>query len=448
MTSGLHAVSPARIQSKQSVICFATSEPRAEVAFFGQRRKRKDSEFKNEERNMFNRKTLMITAFTTVALFGALMSAACQALPTSISGLAEAPTPNRPKSAFASPTRQPTAAVPETIELRGTFTAPGQAALAFKGSGQITELRVQEGRQVKKGDTLALLDTTAAQLQVQQAQAALAGAQARLHQVRAPAIDADTAAAQAAVDAALKNYERVRAGPTANDLAALKAEADNAKAALDQAQAAYDKIGGATNPYIGMAPQALQLQTTTNNYNAALAAYNNALTHPTAAELAGAWQQVQQAQDALARLQPTSDNIAVAQAAAEQAQAALAEAEQQVEDATLTAPFDGTVLSVGLHVGETVGPGTPILTLADLNHLQVLAGMDQNLLGQIQAGQSVSIVPDAFRDKTVTGKVLRIGWLATSTAGVTSVPVTIDVDSSDVPLRPGLTATVELDIGK
>ncbi len=367
------------------------------------------------------------------------LTVACQSAPAS-----------PPPRAVAAPTNQPTmaAGVADKIEVQGVFTAPNQATLTFKGSGQITELRVEEGALVKRGDTLAVLDTTSLQLQVQQAQAALAGAQARLNETKSPATDADTTAAKAAVDAAFKSYEKVRAGPTANDLAALKAQVDNAKAAVSQAQAAYDKIGGASNPYIGMAPQSLQLQTATNNYNAALAAYNNALTHPTAAELAAAWQQVQQAQAALSRLQPTSDNIAIAQAAVDQAQASLALAQQQVGNATLTAPFDGTVISVGPQVGETVGPSTPILTLADLAHLQFEAGVDQILLEQMQVGQTVTIVPDAFKDKTVTGKVSRIGWVATNTAGVTNVPVTIDVDSSAVPLRPGLTAMVEFGIGK
>jgi HlyD family secretion protein len=401
----------------------------------------------NGELNMFNRKSLLIAVAAATVPVVVLLTTACGALPTGASLTNQSP---RPAIAPTSqrPVSEPIAAAPETIQVQGAFTTPIQATLAFKGSGRLTEVRVEEGAMVKKGDTLAVLDTTELQLAVEQAQAALMGAQARLSQTKSPATSADTAAAQAAVDAALKNYEKVRAGPSANDLAPLKVQVDNAKAAIDQAQAAYDKIGGASNPYIGMAPQSLQLQTATNNFDAAVAAYNNALTHPTAAELAVAWQQVQQAQDALSRLQPTSDNIAAAQAQVDQAQAALALARQQVTDATLTAPFEGTVISVEPHVGETVGPSTPILTLADLAHLQLLAGVDQILLEQIQVGQTVSIVPDAFKDKTVTGKVSRVGWLASTTAGITNVPVTIDVDPTAVPLRPGLTATVEFNIRK
>ena len=388
---------------------------------------------------------MVLTALLGTAV---LLTAACQAIPASIS-VAANPALNTAAAPTSQPlAAQPTAAASETVQLRGTFSAPAQAVLTFKGSGRMTELRVQEGAVVKKGDPLAVLDTTELQLSVQQAQAALAGAQARLNQTKAPSTSADTAAAQAAVDAALKNYEKVRAGPSANDLAPLKTQVNNAQAALSQAQAAYDKIGGASNPYIQLTPQSLQLQTATNNYNGAVAAYNNALAHPTAAELAGAWQQVQQAQDALSRLQPTTDGIAAAQAQVDQAQAALALAQQQVADATLTAPFDGTVISVGPHAGESVGPTTPVLTLADLGHLQLVAGADQVLFEQLVIGQPVTITVDAFPDKPVTGKISRIGWVATTTAGVTDVPVTMDVDPSAIPLRPGLTATALVVIGK
>ncbi len=383
---------------------------------------------------MSEREFLLIPLLTAVGLV-----VACQTAPT-----------RAPARLAPAPTSQPTAAaeVADTIEVQGVFTAPSQATLTFQGSGRLTEIPVQEGSKVKKGDTLATLDKTSLQLAVQQAQAALSGAQAHLDQTKMPATNADTSAAQAAVDAALKNYEVVRAGPTPNDVAALKAQVDNAKAALDLAQAAYDKVGGASNPDIGMLPQSVQLQTASNNYQAALAAYNSALAHPTAAELAAAWQQVKQAQDALSRLQPTSDSVAGAQAQVDQAQAALMLAQRQVANATLTAPFAGTVLALVAHVGETVGPTTPILTVADLSHLQLQAGVDQDVIEQIQIGQPVTIIPDALKDKTLTGKVSQIGWLATTAAGVTSIPVTIDVDPSASALRPGSTAMVEFNIGQ
>jgi HlyD family secretion protein len=332
---------------------------------------------------MFNRK-LLLSALLLVAAW----TIACQS----------GPTPTPPRAVAAAPT-QPTVTPPatDTITAQGVGIAPDQATLTFKASGQIVEIPVQEGAQVKRGDPLAVLDATAMQLQVQQAQAGL--------------------------DIATTNLTRVKDGPTRDNVAIAKSALDRAQAALGQAQAAYDRVGGASNPYIAMTPESLALQQASSQYQAAIATYNQTVNHPTATELE------------------------TVQAQVAQAQAALALAQQQVANATLTAPFDGTVLSIGPHVGETVGSTTAILTLADLGHLQVRAGVDQVLLEQIQVGQTATIVPDAFKDQPLTGKVSQISWLATDTAGITNVPVTIDVDSSHVPLRPGLTAIVEFNTG-
>lgn len=336
-------------------------------------------------------------------------------------------------------------AVPvQGLQVIGTFQAPHQETLAFRAGGLIQDIKVQEGAQVKKGDELALLDSTTLQLGLVQAQTAVTLAQDRLTQLKNGASESDLTAARSALAAAQQAYAKVAAGPTANDIAPLKAQIDTAKAALDQAQSAYDRAGGATNPYIQQLPQSFALQQATNNYIAALGTYNAAGAHPTKAELAAAASQVQQAEAALARLQPTEDNLQIAQDQVDQAKAALALVQQQIADATLTAPSDGTVIWLGPHIGEIASPGAPFLILADLAHLQLQVGVDEGSLALVQVGQAVSIVPEAFKNKTLEGKVSRVGWLATTTSGVINVPVMIDVNPGDVPLRPGLSAMAEI----
>jgi multidrug resistance efflux pump len=338
----------------------------------------------------------------------------------------------------------PHAAPAPGLQLIGTFIAPDQETLAFRAGGVIQDIKVQEGQQVKAGDVLAVLDTTTLQLGVAQANTAVSLAQDRLVQIKNGATESDVTAARAALSAAQQNYAKVAAGPTADDIAPLKAQLDTAKAALDQAQSIYDRAGGATNPFIQQLPQSLALQQATNNYNAALGTYQNALSHPTKAELAAAASQVQQAQAGLERLQPTADNIQIALDQVDQAQAALALVQQQLSDARLIAPRDGTVIWLGPHVGEVANPGAPFLILADLTHLQLQVGVEEGSLSTVKIGQTVSIVPEAFKDKTLEGNVVRVGWLATTTSGVIDVPVIIDVNPSGVPLRPGLSAMAEI----
>ena len=222
------------------------------------------------------------------------------------------------------------------------------ATLGLPSAGIVISVPVTLGAQVKAGDLLAQLDTRQLELQLAQAAANVAVAQAKLDQfnegpsaqdvaaaqqnvasaqaaydkVRAGPAAPDRAAAQAALTSAQKNYARVRAGPTAEQLRNLAAQRDNARAARDQAQAAYDRIKG--SPDAGARPESLQLQQATNNFNAADAAYQDAQGHPTDAELAAASAQVQAAQAALDRLTPDAAEVQAKLAALENAKADLA----------------------------------------------------------------------------------------------------------------------------
>ena len=204
------------------------------------------------------------------------------------------------------------------------FIEGEEIQIAPEVGGRIESIAVDEGDRVTAGQSIVRLDRSMIDAQVAQAQAALSTANAQLAQIKNQPRASDVAAARAAQDAAQQNYDKVRAGPTADQLGQLKALLDNAKAQVDQAQAAYDRAGGASNPFIGMAPQSVALQQASNNYAAALSALNDARTHPTASELAGAQSQIVQAQAALDRLTPTADTIAVAEAQVKQAANALA----------------------------------------------------------------------------------------------------------------------------
>jgi multidrug resistance efflux pump len=325
----------------------------------------------------------------------------------------------------------------------GNFLSANQAALAFQAPGRIKEYKVKEGDRVKQGDVLVALDTTIAEFQVAQAEAALALAKARLQQTQTPLTKEQQDAAQAALAAAEANFDRVRKGPLPDEVAAAKANLDRAKAVLDQAQAAYDKAGGASNPYSALLPTSVNLQQATAGYQAALAQYNLAVNHPTLTELAGAASQLAQAKAAVSQLTPTAENLAIAQAGVDQAQAAVDLAKASLANSTIVAPFDGTVVLIGPKVGEYVNPGVPVVTLADLTKMQVQANVDELTLSGLKIGQPATLTVDALNGKTLPAKLSKIGLFATTVGGVTSVPVTLDVEASDAGVYPGLSATVE-----
>ena len=242
------------------------------------------------------------------------------------------------------------------IIAEGRVVPVRSAAVSLPSAGVVISVPVTLGQQVAAGQVLAQLDTRQLALQLAQAEANLATAQAKLNQlsqgptaqdvtaaqqniasaqaaydkVRAGPSASDVTAARAALTAAQQNYASVRAGPTAEQLSSLAAQLSNARAALDQAQAAYDKIKGA--PDVGARPESLQLQQATNNLNVVTAAYRDAQAHPTEAELAAASSQVQAAQAALDRLTPDAAEVQAKLTALENAKAALAKLQPSAGD--------------------------------------------------------------------------------------------------------------------
>jgi len=213
-------------------------------------------------------------------------------------------------------------------------------------------------------------------------------------------------------------FDKASKGPTADELQLAKSNLDLAKAALAQAQTVYDRAGGSSNPFVGLLPQSLALQQASGSYQAAQAAFNIALSHPTTAELAAVAVQVAQAQ------------------------LALDQANQTITNARLVAPFDGTVVSITPHVGESANVGVPSAIVADLSQMQVQVNLGENTLVGIKVGQPAAITVDALGGKALTGHVKKIGLLGTSSGGLVSVPVTVLIDPSDALIYPGLSANV------
>lgn len=339
---------------------------------------------------------LALVVIAAVAIyFGAFRSAgalqAPQAQPVSFDSPRAAATPSNAQSHAVS-------ANSNTVKAIGNFVSASQATISFQVIGRIKEMRVKEGDKVKAGAVVVTLDTSI--------------------------LDAQIAQAQAALESANVNLDKVKQGPAAEDIAIARSRLDLARAAVNQAQAAYDKIGGNSNPAIAITAQALTLEQATATYQGALATYQQTVNHPTPTELK------------------------TAQAAVAQAQAALEVAKQGAGPWRAVAPIDGVVIWVGPRVGESVAIAVPVMTISDLTKMQVQVGVDETTLGSIQIGQTVTISTDSLPDISLTGRVSKIGLQGTTTAGIITVPVTIDVDPSDANIYPGLSATVEISIGK
>lgn len=340
-----------------------------------------------------------------------------------------------------------------TIVRRGTLTASvnatgslsplREAQLAFSTSGTLTTLNVKAGDTVKAGQVLAALDTRELELQLAQAEANLMAAQARLEQLKNPA-PADVAAAQASVASAEAALLQLKV-PNPNDWAMAKADLEKAAAALARAQADYDRVGGASNPMIGMLPQALALQQATLDYQKAQAAFN-ARFNPSDSQLKQAQAALEQARAQLARLtNPNPNDLKSAQANVDQARAARDLAQARLDYAILKAPFDGVVTRVDVDLGSTVTAGRVVLGIADVSEYRVKLNIDETDIAKINVGQDVVITLDAYPGVNISARVSDVASNATIVQGVVNYVVTVSLSPKQpVPLKLGMTADAKI----
>jgi len=72
------------------------------------------------------------------------------------------------------------------------------------------------------------------------------------------------------------------------------------------------------------------------------------------------------------------------------------------------APFDGVMLMRQAEIGEVMQPGTPVATLADLDHVWVRAHINETDIGAVRLGQSVSVTSDTYPGKRYAGRISAI----------------------------------------
>ena len=159
----------------------------------------------------------------------------------------------------------------------------------------------------------------------------------------------------------------------------------------------------------------------------------------------------------------SSDNSAVlsaqialndAKLSIEDSKLSVEKAKKNLEDYTIKAPIDGTVVTKNKKKGDKLesgsaaassssGNSSAMAVIYDLSSLKLQLDVDETEVKQVAVGQSVSITADALEDKTFTGTVTKVGIDGTSSNGVTTYP--IDVEITDYgELLPGMNVTAEI----
>lgn len=138
------------------------------------------------------------------------------------------------------------------------------------------------------------------------------------------------------------------------------------------------------------------------------------------------------------------------QAAVAQAQAELDRANVNLAHTTIYAPINGVVVSRSVDVGQTVAASLQTPTLfsiaQDLSQMQIETQVDEAFIGQVQEGQPVSFTVFAYPGRTFTGQVSQVRLNPTVESGVVRYNCIIRVANPDLALKPGMTATVTIEV--
>ena len=294
------------------------------------------------------------------------------------------------------------------LTLSGNIEAH-ESLVGFKVPGRIVELPVEEGQQVEQGALLARLDDAdykqrmrvdEATVRVRESNLALTLAGTRFQEVRAAQhtmIDA-----QADLDEKTLDNERAQQLFSKDEVSAQ--ERDQAATALKRAQAIH---------------QAAQQR------------YNEAVEGS------------------------RKEDIAIARANLNEANANLGLSQVNLSYTALRAPSTGVVTVRQAELGEVVSPGSPVVTLADLDHIWLRAYVAETDLGRIAWGQEVTVTTDTYPGKQYHGRISFISSTAeftpksvqTTKERVTLVyRIKIDIDNSNHELKPGMPADARIDL--
>jgi RND family efflux transporter MFP subunit len=127
---------------------------------------------------------------------------------------------------------------------------------------------------------------------------------------------------------------------------------------------------------------------------------------------------------------------------ADTADAQLRQAEQNLRDSELRAPWDGVVLARRANSGETVGAGKPLLRFGDIGTMSVELGVPDRLVGLFAVDKEIAVDISALPGQpSFRGKISEVG-VAASNAG-RLYRVVIKVPNPDGVIKSGMTATVK-----
>jgi HlyD family secretion protein len=350
----------------------------------------------------------------------------------------------------------------------GKIETSREARLTFGSAGKVDEILVAEGYEVKSGDVLAKLDTSSLELAEKQAKLTLTQAEVALVQAQLvhksaeynlkSIVDSEDALKLAFLNAqinldtaeyALSVAEETHSWP---DIQKAQAEVDKAEAFL---QYALDE---------GLESLVIRAQA---ELTAAEAIYDAIAQGYDPEEVAIKKKQVEMAEMTLVQAQKDIDDLAEdiamqelqvtsAAQAIEQAQQSvdlaslsLDEAQRQLDEATIIAPFDGTVAMVLVKEGDIMPSPSmapqAVVQLIDPGSLELVIEVDEIDIPLVRMGQEAVVTVDALQDVDFQGVISSVYPVPKEEGGVVLYSVRVNLDAPpNTGIKVGMSASAEI----
>ncbi|PZT48413.1 efflux transporter periplasmic adaptor subunit [Helicobacter valdiviensis] len=272
--------------------------------------------------------------------------------------------------------------ITSTISANGTLSPTNEIAIGSVISGIVLEVFVDVNDRVKKGQVLAQIDSESIEQNLYKFQAQLGSAKAQLK------------SSQVTLNEKKWKYE--------------------------QYKNLYEKTGGKT-------PSILELESTKSEYNAALS------------------------------------DVELKKASIKEIETSIASTEVDLRNSKITTPIDGVILKRSIDVGQSVAASFQapefFIVAESLEEMELNASISEADIGKVKEGQKVSFSVDSYPNKTFSAVVDRVNFgsnssssttsstsTSSSTSSIVSYETRIYVDNKDLLLRPGMSATADIEV--
>ena len=335
--------------------------------------------------------------------------------------------------------------------------------LSFKMAGRVEERLVSEGETIKSGQTVARLEQNELVDELNLQKAAVQSAESVLAELEAGSRPEEIAQAEASVQKAQARLDELLTGSRPQEIASAEATVQRAKAEMERLKTEFERRQNLLNENV----------ISTQEYDSAKTAYESAQAVLKEAEeqlkLVKEGPRKEQIEQARADLNgakehynlikkgPRKETIDQAHARLQQAKETLALAETHLSYAILISPISGLVLSKDIEPGEYIAPGTPVVTVGNLENVWLRAYINETDLGRVKVGQKVRITTDTYPGKIYNGEISFISSEAEFTPKNVQTQkervklvyrIKIIIQNPNMELKPGMPADAEISLSK